>query len=453
MKKRVLILGAGFMQKPAITAAKKLGWYVAVADGNPLAVCASLADRFEPIDLKDTGALIEYASRIAAEGGLDGVFTAGTDFSRSVALVAEALSLPSHSSKAALNATDKIRMRRCFAEAGVPSPVFTEFDKDKLDALTAAVGGRRFVVLGELLPNTSEELVPTGLDFPLVVKPVDSMGARGCRRVDTIAELIAAIKSALAFSRTGRVIVEQYLEGPEFSVDALVCGGDLIVSGFADRHIFFPPCFIEMGHTMPSALPKEDMLRVMDAFSKGVQALGLTWGAAKGDLKLTPNGPMIGEIAARLSGGYMSGWTYPASSGVDLTEEALRIAVGEDPRIQLCPSSGTVGLTVRLRENEAALHSAERAWISIPGKVRSVSGYERAKAVPFVRELFPRTAEGDSVVFPSNNVEKCGNIIACAPSREEAVTAAETAVREIFLRLEPGNAETDAFLEGGTFSS
>jgi hypothetical protein len=195
------------------------------------------------------------------------------------------------------------------------------------------------------------------------------------------------------------------------------------------------------------------MFRLLEAFSRGVQALGLTWGAAKGDLKLTAEGPVIGEIAARLSGGYMSGWTYPYASGIDLTEEALLLAVGERPRNLFRPFTRTEDIPsgIRLRENEEPFHSAERAWISIPGRIRSVSGYEQARTVPFVRELFPRASAGDAVVFPTNNVEKCGNIISRAPSGDEAVTAAETAVREIFLRLEPGNAETESFLESSAF--
>ena len=90
--------------------------------------------------------------------------------------------------------------------------------------------------------------------------------------------------------------------------------------------------------------------------------------------------------------------------------------------------------------------SAERAWISIPGQVAAVSGLEAARAASFVKDVFPRAGAGDTVVFPQNNVEKCGNVLSAAPSRREAVLASEAACRKIVLRLKPHVAETDAFL-------
>ena len=116
----ILILGAGLMQRPAILAAKKMGFRVALADGNPDAVCVPLADEFRPIDLKDSEGLIKFALELKKEGGLKAVFTAGTDFSTSVAAVAEKCSLYGHSLKAAVNASDKTVMRACFEKAGLP---------------------------------------------------------------------------------------------------------------------------------------------------------------------------------------------------------------------------------------------------------------------------------------------------------------------------------------------
>ena len=100
--------------------------------------------------------------------------------------------------------------------------------------------------------------------------------------------------------------------------------------------------------------------------------------------------------------------------------------------------------------------SAERAFISIPGKVACVEGRAEAERPPYVKQLFFRVASGGRVVFPSNNVEKCGNVISQAPSRDEAVAAAESAARAIRIRLAPSDPETEAFLgptraEGGAW--
>ena len=421
--KRVLILGAGLMQGRAITAAKQKGWHVTAIDGNPAAPCAKEADAFFVLDLKEAERIADFALSLKKSEGLDGVFTCATDFSYSVALAAERCDLPSHSVKAAFAASNKAEMRRLFAEAGVPSPAFA-------------------VITAENAPRALEEARAAGVGFPAVVKPCDNMGARGCKKVSSPDELKAALVAAMRFSRSGTVIIEEYLEGPEFSVEALVFDGEFCEAGFADRHIFFPPYFIEMGHTMPSALPDEEKERVLEAFKAGARALGLSYGAVKGDIKLTAKGPAIGEIAGRLSGGFLSGWTYPYSSGVELTSAALDLCVGIRPKA-LKPLFERV--------------AAERAWISVPGKIAAISGLESAKSAPLVRDVFLLKKEGERVVFPQNNVEKCGNCIAVssdaalgniALSREEATRAAEGACRAIVLRLAPHESETERFLFG-----
>ncbi|GHT61645.1 hypothetical protein FACS1894109_20320 [Spirochaetia bacterium] len=425
MKERIMILGAGVMQGPALKIAKELGFSTVAVDADPNAPCVGLADRFEKVDLKDKEGIEALGRSLLADkagGSLAGILTAGTDFSASVAWAAERLGLPGIPYEAALNASDKERMRRCFRAAGIPSPEFT--------ILTSPPSSDASI----------KDIIPFAL--PAVVKPVDNMGGRGCRRIDTGEELREAVTDALRFSRSGRAIVEAFMGGPEFSVDAIVYHGEITICGLADRHIFFPPYFIEMGHTMPTNFSAEDQKLLLDTFTAAARSLGIAGenccGAAKGDIKLTPNGPMIGEIAARLSGGYMSGWTYPYASGVEPTRAAILIAAGRRPE-GLVPSRSWT--------------CAERAFISIPGKVRSIQGLDKAKAAPGVKDLFLRAEPGKTVSFPENNVSKCGNIIAAASGRAEAVAAAESAARSILIRLESPTPETAAFLaESGPFS-
>lgn len=445
-KKRVFMLGAGFMQGVAIRAARALGCTVVAADGNPSAVCAAEADEFVCIDLKDTVRLIDYARYLQQNGGLDAVFTAATDFSAAVAAIAAACGLRGHTLKAALNATDKVRMRECFRKTGVPSPAFIE-----LTAADLAAPADRFVAADNLPYGDAGAATADTLErrlgelagcFPLVVKPVDNMGARGCSLVKNLSELRKAAATALQYSRSGRAIVEEYIEGSEFSIEGLIFGGRLYITALADRHIFFPPYFIEMGHTIPSDCTQDIADEVMSVFERGVHALGLTDGAVKGDILVRNGKAFVGEIAARLSGGYMSGWTVPYSCGLDITAAALTLALGGSPRLHTC---GKDSFVIPLKQN-CPFVSAERAWISIPGQVASVSGLEAARAAPFVKDVFPRAGAGDTVVFPQNNVEKCGNVLSAAPSRREAVQASEAACRKIVLRLKPHVAETDAFL-------
>ncbi len=451
-KKHVLILGAGLMQGPAIESAKSLGWHVSVVDGNSEAVCKHLADEFRHIDLKDIDGLAEYALKIKKEHGLDAVFTAGTDFSASVAYVAEKTGLCGHSYDAACNATDKVRMRSCFEKKGALSPKSVEFTSEKCKKIKEQ--GEQFI----------PTYIPFFTEFPLVIKPVDNMGARGCRMANTFDELIEAVKTAIYYSKTGRAIVEQYMDGPEFSVDALVCNGKIIVCGFADRHIYYPPYFIEMGHTMSTDLENKKKVDLLKAFQDAVFSLGLTHGAAKGDIKLTSNGPMIGEVAARLSGGYMSGWTFPYASQINLTKEALLLSAGEKSELfdaveqhQQDASftfNGSSVLTKKINDSlfllEPAYASAERAYVSIPGVVSKVSGMNKAQTTLNVKNIFTRSQIGDCVQFPVNNVEKCGNIISQAATRADAALAAESALQNIVIHLQVPNSQTEEFLSQDT---
>ncbi len=437
----ILILGAGLMQKPAILSAKEEGFTVHVIDADDKAVAIPFADTFRKIDLKDKAGILSYAKELkASPEGLAAVFTAGTDFSASVSYVCQALGLPAHSFQAAVNASEKTVMRQCFKDDSVPSPEFCRVGREDLSSEA------------DLLKK-----IRTVMDFPIVVKPVDNMGARGCRMVRSEVEFMPAVKNAVECSRTGFAIVEEYMEGPEYSIDALVYNGTFTVTGFAIRHIKYPPYFIEVGHTMPAQLDKKIHDELISVFALGAKALGLTTGAAKADIKYTEKGPMIGEIAGRLSGGYMSGWTYPYASDLNLTEQGILIATGSIPQklidaakpVTYTPSDLCKNLPApyELFEVPCVRTSAERAWMSIPGTVEYIENITEFtdKAV---FDVLPRATVsiGCKVNFPRNNVEKCGNIIAVSHDRNMAIKAAEDAVSNVFITLKPATKETDDYL-------
>ena len=436
----IVILGAGLMQKPAILSAKEAGFHTIAVDADKNAVAVPLAHEFFQIDLKDKEGILELCKKIKAESGLAGVFTAGTDFSASVSYVCEKLGLPAHSYNAALNASIKTQMRQCFKEKGVPSPKFFKAGKDDADA--------------SLYDKISAEM-----SLPFVVKPVDNMGARGCRMVRSRQEFLPAVKTAVECSRTGYAIIEEYMDGPEYSIDALVYDGKFIVTGFAIRHIKYEPYFIEVGHTMPAVLNKKEHDELISVFALGAKAEGLTCGAAKADIKYTAKGPMIGEIAGRLSGGYMSGWTYPYASDLNLTKQGILIATGRKPeellkraqKVDYTPSElcNKLEQPYELFEVPCVRTSAERAWMSIPGTVQYIENITDFTDQA-VRDVLPRATVslGGEVDFPRNNVEKCGNVIAVSADRDIAIQAAQSTVSNTFITLKPCNKKTDDYLLG-----
>ncbi len=400
-KESILILGAGTMQIPALVEARALGYLVIGVDGNPNAPGRQEADIFFPIDLKDTAGIVALIRAHKLEDRIAGVFTAGTDFSLSVAQLAQALGLPGNSLETARRATDKGLMRECFNLAGVKSP--------------------DFFVVHDGLP-LEVQLARMVISAPLVIKPVDSMGARGVVKITDTQYILPAITQALHFSRSGQVIVEQFIDGPEFSIDALFHEGELLCWAMAVRHIQFPPVFIETGHSFPHGLSDEVAASLLEEFLKGVKAIGIENGAAKGDVFYSSRGPVIGEIAARLSGGYMSGWTLPLASGVNITRIALEIALGKKPVTPFLPTK--------------AWFVEERAVLSFPGFVKDIVFFHPPEELPHFQHWFCRVQPGDEVRFPRNNVEKAGNYIFAGESQEEVLRNTGRAVAWTFIRLD-----------------
>ncbi|TGK85026.1 ATP-grasp domain-containing protein [Leptospira bourretii] len=380
--KTILIIGGGLLQVPIIQTAKTMRLHTVVADMNPSSIGFQIADEAIVMSTKDVEGMVRESKKFAQNSQIHGVITAGTDASMTVAAVASALQLPGIRFVDAEAASNKVKMRQRLKEFGMPIPRFAavwslQDAKDALDSLT----------------------------FPLVMKPADNMGARGVIKVNHKDDLPTAFRHAKRFCPTGELILEEYMEGPELSVDALAFQGQIRMTGIADRIIEREPYFIEVGHNMPSAMSKEVLDEVERVMAGGMRALGIHLGAGKGDIKVTKDGVKIGEIAARLSGGFMSAFTYPLSTGVNLNRAALLISLGETPD-NLDPVLSRV--------------SIERSLLSKPGKLVSIGGVEETKKIDGVSEVFIQSKPGDIIKEPTNNIDKSGHVIIVAENLKEA---------------------------------
>ena len=162
--------------------------------------------------------------------------------------------------------------------------------------------------------------------LPLIIKPVDSRGARGVLRLNRETDLQWAFDTALSYSPTNRVMIERYLDGPQISTEALVIDGQVYTLGVSDRNYEFlekySPHVIENGGCLPSNLPPKDLDKVICVFEKTAGALGIENGVIKGDMVLHGGEPFIIEVAARLSGGYFV-LEIPLNTGVDFVAAAI----------------------------------------------------------------------------------------------------------------------------------
>jgi isopentenyl diphosphate isomerase/L-lactate dehydrogenase-like FMN-dependent dehydrogenase/biotin carboxylase len=387
MKRTLMVIGGGLLQVPVIMAAKKMNHQVIVTDYNPDAIALRYADIPIIMSTRDIEGSVRVARAQNELTPIHGVVTVGTDASMTVAAVANALSLPGIKFDSAEAATNKIKMRTRFKEHNVPSPEF-------------------YPVWS--LADAKEACKKIG--FPVVIKPSDNMGARGVIRIENKSQIADAFKHAKAGSPSGGLVVEAFMTGPELSIDSVVCNGEITFTGIGDRIIEDLPYFIEKGHNMPSSMSKEILDEACRVMTLGIRALGITHGFAKGDIKVTPQGVKIVELAARLSGGFMSTHTFPLATGVDLMKAAVEIVLGFEP-------SNLEPLYHRI--------SIERSIITEPGIVKRIANIEEARAVPGISDIYIDVKVGDRVKKPTSNVEKAGHIIAVGDTIEEAERAVE----------------------------
>ena len=405
--KTILIIGAGIMQVPLIKEALKQDIFTVVIDKNSQAIGAKYGNYFINEDFMNEEIVVKVVTNFHKTiRKIDAVLTVGGDYSLIVSMLAKVLGISTRlSEKDALVATNKIEMRKRLKEENVNIPTFWPIKSS------------------HNLINIIEKIQEK--EYPLVVKPADSMGARGVRLVSNQKELLLACQIALEYSRSKELIVEECISGAEFSIDAIVFKGEIFICGIADRLIEFAPYFVEIGHLNPSTAKDNVLKAVKFEFIKAIKALNLTNGAAKGDIFYDPisEKAVVGEIAARLSGGFMSAYTTPFSQGVNLMKSILEVSLNVVP----------TGLKPTKIPFDFCLEKA--FWSEKQGRIKSITGIEEIKQFSGVKEVFLHVEIGNKVDKPTNNVSKCGSIIVTGKTLQEVFEITNQALKLIKIEV------------------
>lgn len=399
LPRTILLVSGGREAVPAIAVARQMGLRVVVSDGSPDAPGFRHADAGILASTYDPEATVEGARAYAMRHRIDGVLAVASDVPITVAAVAESLGLPGISMASAALAADKLAMKDALRAAGVPVPWYAPV------ASPAA--------LLDLAARVA---------MPLIVKPVDSRGARGVVRLLPRVDPAWAFHQAQAESPTQRVMVEEYIAGPQLSTESVVIDGHTTTIGRSDRNYAlldrFAPFVIENGGELPSILPAATLAAVDRLVGDAAAALGIRHGTVKGDIVVGDGGPMVIELAARLSGGYFCTHEIPLATGVDFVGAAIRLALGETPDpAELLPrfSRGV----------------AQRWLFPPPGTVLGIEGADAARAGEGV-ELLEITAAAGTVVRPmTSHVCRAGVVIAVGDTREEAMQRANAAIGRV----------------------
>ena len=388
--RRLLVLGAGPAQLGLLEAAQARGDLEIIAlDRDASAPGFAHADRRAIISTEDERGI----QRLAQAQRIDGIIAPGIDWPVAIAArVAEKVGAPHPLSPVtAALAVSKARQRERLAEAGIPQPAWR--------------------LVAEL---------EDGLPVPSVVKAPDRQGQRGLSLVADAGELGGAINRALAESRNGHALVEEVADGPEVTVNAFSVGGRFHPLTVTDRLTAEPPAFgVALAHVWPSEADAAG--EAAEIAGRAVAALGITDGPSYTQLRITRDGPVLVEVAARLGGGH-DAELCKAALGVDLNALALAAALGEevDPSALVAERRAGGAATVFLTAD--------------PGELEGVDGVEDAEAAEGVFAVRVYRRPGFVVGELKRGADRIGAVQTTGSTREEALERARSAAALVRFR-------------------
>ena len=385
-KKSVLIFGVGPLQQSIICRAKKMGLYTVGIDPCADATCKDCVDAFEVVggqDYEGTCAVVEKYS-------IDAIVTAATDKPLvMMARIAEKYSFPFYSVETAQWSTDKFQMKQRFELGDVPH------------------------AKGRLVKSVEET---ADMVYPVIVKPRDNSGSRGVKLCRTKKELEQSMAEALEYSKLDSVLVEEFIEGPEYSIEGLHHDGKSEVIQFTEKKTTEFPYNVELGHIQPANISEENKQKIREIISKIGKVLHFVNCPSHTELKINERGIFVIETSPRLGGDYITSTLTPLSTDVNVEDELLKIALGET----ISPHP------------EAVQYSGVRFFAFKEGSViKHVPDSKFVKTWPHVVDFSFNLKEGEKVNCITSSLNRYGQLILQAGNRdsiEEAFEKYEAAI-------------------------
>lgn len=305
--KKLVIIGANDFQNQLILKAKSLGYETHVFAWEDGAVGKETADFFYPISIIEKDKILEKCREIQP----DGICSIASDLaSITVNYVAEKLGLPCNQTQYSEIQTNKYKMREALQQAGIPCPKFILADESfRCDMIV-------------------------DFDFPIIVKPTDRSGSRCVMKLDTIDGIEEAIRDACAVSFEQKAIVEEYIDGDEYSMETISYRGEHHYLATTKKFTTGAPHFIETGHCQPSGLDDEIIERAKSIVMKTLDALHIENSAGHSEFKVCQDGSIrIIEIGARMGGDCIGSDLVYLSTGNDFMKMVIDVACGEKPDV------------------------------------------------------------------------------------------------------------------------
>lgn len=381
MVKRILIFGGGENQLTLIEAARALGVESVVVDPDVNAPGKRIADHFEVVGPMDYNLTREVAGKYKVDGIVTGQMENPLTL---MARLAEENAYIFPSPDVILNCRNKYLMKQVFLRNGIPCAKGIKIDSGEI-----------------LTPDILKDF-----SYPVIIKPVDSFSSRGVYKINEFSEIAGFEEITRNFSSDGSLVVEEFIEGKEYSVESLTYKGYTYVIQITEKIITSYPYTVEMGHLQPADLSPEEKETISSIVIKAIKALGIENSAAHTELKLTSDGPVIIEIGARLGGDFISSHLTLASTGISMDQGAINIALGYKPDT-VCKSGGFS--FIRYLELSAGL------------KVLKVDDWFSIKKMPNVVFASLSIKEGQLIPNITDSAKRPGFVIVKGNTREEVL--------------------------------
>jgi len=298
MDKSILIFGGGALQISLIKRVKLKGFKAIVIDPNPEAVGKSVADSFFEVAGND----FEKTLNIAKSNNIIGLVTAATDH-------------------------PILMMCRIATELNLAFPSYqsceTLLNKGKFKLFL----NENNIVYAKGAVYKKEDIINlVNIKFPVIIKPLNNSGSRGVIKCSHIENLKNCVEECLLYCKDGRFIMEEFIDGDEISVEAIVYGGLVQIIQITDKIVSEPPYNVELGHIQPSKyLHRENEIK--DILQEIVSLTGFDNSAIHPEFKINSMGEIyIIEIGTRLGGDYITSDLTTLSTGVDIEELQILIA-------------------------------------------------------------------------------------------------------------------------------
>ena len=393
MMKKIMVLAAGLLQIDVIEKAKSMGYYVLAVDGNPKAPGFNVADKAICADIVNEETML----KIARDEHVDGVIHPCSEVSMAVmGRINDELGLSGISREQAICATNKHLMRKAFEKGNAPSPK-SILAQDAEDAWSR-------------LQNE--------FDTDAILKPSRNSGSRGIAKVSRDMDkddFIRAYVEALSESRDHSVLIEQFIEGPEFSIEIIVWQGEIHVLTVTDKKTTGAPHFVELGHNQPSCFSDADVETLKAAAIAGVKALGVNNCACHAEAKLMNGKAYLMEVGARLGGDFISTELTHLSTGIDMVAAAIDVALGVEPDLGV--KEEPKGVCIRY-------------FCPKPGKLVSISNTEVLNNPHvYLWEIYPK--EGDVIPAVTSSLCRSGHVIVTEKTPQKAIELAERLIESV----------------------